>query len=143
MENNKNHQISLPKRRIGFSTFDVVDRDAPKYQIQSPYEITKAIISTDERYNACFLLHSTVPTQCSDGSLQIIYATEASIFQQPDSIGHCFSADARMSNGFADFLSHRIPGLRPTCRNAKLFMGQVFLFWDSTGMRYIYNLVTK
>ena len=48
-----------------------------------------------------------------------------------------------MGKSFADFLSHRIPGLRSTCRKAKLFMGQVFPFWDSTGKRYIYNLVTK
>ena len=48
-----------------------------------------------------------------------------------------------MSKGFADFLSHRIPGLRSTCRKAKLFMGQVYPFWDSTGKPYIYNLVTK
>ena len=39
--------------------------------------------------------------------------------------------------------SHRVPGRRSTCRKAKLFMGQVFPFWDSTGKRYIYNLVTK
>ena len=37
MENNKNHQITLPKGRIGFSSLDVVDRDEPKYQIRSPY----------------------------------------------------------------------------------------------------------
>ena len=48
-----------------------------------------------------------------------------------------------MSKGFADFLYHRIPGLRPTCRKAKLFKGQVYPFWDSTEKRYIYNLVTK
>ena len=48
-----------------------------------------------------------------------------------------------MIKGFADFLSHRIPGLRSTCRRTKLFVGQVFPFWDSTGRRYIYNLVTK
>ena len=48
-----------------------------------------------------------------------------------------------MSKGFADFLSHRIPDLRSTCRKAKLFTGQVFPFWDSTGRRYIYNLVTE
>ena len=143
MENNKNHQITLPKGRIGFSSLDVVDRDEPKYQIRSPYELTNAIISTDERYNDCFLLHSTVPAQNSDDFLQIVYGTEDSILQQPNSIGHCISADARMSKGFADFLSHRIPGLRSTCRKAKLFMGQVFPFWDATGKRYIYNLVTK
>ena len=143
MENNKNHQITLPKGRIGFSSLDVVDRDEPKYQIRSPYELTNAIISTDERYNDCFLLHSTVPAQNSDEFLKIIYGTEDSILQQPNSIGHCISADARMSKGFADFLSRRIPGLRPTCRKARLFMGQVYPFWDSTGKRYIYNLVTK
>ena len=48
---NKNHQITLPKERIGFSSLDVVDRDEPKYQIRSPYELTNANISTDERYN--------------------------------------------------------------------------------------------
>ena len=121
----------------------MVDQDEPKYQIRSPYELPNTIISTDERYNDCFLLHSTVPAQSSDEFLNIIYGTEDSIFYQPNSIGHCISADARMSKGFADFLSHRIPGLRSTCRKAKLFMGQVFPFCDSTGKRYIYNLVTK
>ena len=123
MENNKNHQITLPKGRIRFSSLDVVDRDEPKYQIRSSYEWTNAIIFTDERYNDCFLLHSTVPVQSSDDFLQIIYGAEDSILQQPNSIGHCISAEARMSKGFADFLSHRIPGFRSTCRKAKTFHG--------------------
>ena len=143
MENNNNHQITLPKGRIGFSSLDVVDQDEPKYQIRSPYELANTIISTDERYNDCFLLHSTVPAESSDDFLKIIYDTEDSILQQPNSIGHCISADARMSKGFADFLSHRIPGLRSACRNSRLFMGRVYPFWDSTGKRFIYNLVTK
>ena len=133
MENNKNHQMPLPKGRIGFSYLDVVDRDEPKYQIRSPYEITNAIISTDERYNDCFLLHSTVPAQGSDEFLKIIYGTEDSILRQPNSIGHCISKDARMSKGFDDFLSHRISGLRSACRNARLFMGQIYPFCYSTG----------
>ena len=33
MEIIKNHQITLPKGRIGFSSFDVLDRDEPEYQI--------------------------------------------------------------------------------------------------------------
>ena len=143
MENNKNHPITLQKGRIGFSSLDVVDRGEPKYQIRSPNELTNAIIFIVERCNDCFLLHSTVPAHSSDDFLQIIYSTEVSILQQLNSIGHCISADARMSKGFADFLSHRIPGLRSTCRKAKLFMGQVFPFWDSTGERCIYNLITK
>ena len=35
MENNKNHQIRLPKGQIGFSSLDVVDRDEPKYKVRS------------------------------------------------------------------------------------------------------------
>ena len=95
--------------------------------MRGPYELTNAIISTDERYNDCFLLHSTVPAQGSDEFLKIIYGTEDSILQ-PNSIGHSLSADARMGKGFAEFLSHRIPRLRSTFCKAKLFMGQVFPF---------------
>ena len=116
MENNKNRQITLPKGRIGFSSLDVVDRDELKYQIRSPYELTNTIISTDERYNDCFLLHSTVPFQGSDEFVQIIFGTQVSIFQKSNSIGHCISADARMIKRLANFLSHRSSGLRSTCR---------------------------
>ena len=126
MENNKNHQITLTKGRIGFFFLDVVDRDEPKYQIQSPYELINAIISTDEQYNDCFLLHSRVPAQSSYDFLETIYGTKTSIIQQPNSVGHCIPADARMSKGFADFLSHRILGLWSTCHKAKPFMEQVF-----------------
>ena len=128
MENNKNHQITLPNGRIRFPSLDVVDRDEPKYETRSPCEITHAIISTDERHIDCLVLRSTVPAQGSDEFLQIIYGTEDSILQEPNSIGHCISADARMSKGFADFLSHRIPGRRSTCHKARLFLGQVYLF---------------
>ena len=53
------------------------------------------------------------------------------------------SADAKMSKGFADLLSQRIPGLRDTCRRTNLLTGQAVPFWDQTSNRYIYNLVTK
>ena len=85
----------------------------------------------------------TVPAQSTDEFRQIIYNAEHSILQQPNSIGHFISADVRMNKGFADFLSHRIPGRRSRCLKARLFMGQVFPFWGSTGKRYIYNIVTK
>ena len=143
MENNKHHQITLPRGRIGFSSLDVLDREEPKNQIRSPYELTNAIITTDERYNVCFLLHSTIPAQSGDTFLQIVYGNENSFIQQPNSIGNCISADAKMSKGFADFLSHKIPGLRTTCKKTELLMEQVFPFRDSTGRRYLYNLVTK
>ena len=63
MENNKNHQITLAKGRIGFSSLDISDKDEPKYQIRDPYELKNAILSTNEQYNDCFPLHSTIPSQ--------------------------------------------------------------------------------
>ena len=143
MENNKNHQITLPKCRIGFSSLDIRDNAEPRYQIGDPYELTKAILSTNEQYNDCFLLNSTIPSQLPDEFLQIVYGNENSILQQPNSIGHCISADAQMSKGFAQFLSERIPRLRRTFRRVNLLKDQVFPFWDSSSRRYMYNLVTK
>ena len=48
MENNKNHQFTLPIGRIGFSSLDASDNDEPKYQIRDPYELTNAIPSVNE-----------------------------------------------------------------------------------------------
>ena len=104
IENNKNHQITLSKGRIGFSSLDGADQEEPKYQIRNPYELTNAIIATDGKYNDCFLLHSTIPAQSLDDCLQIILGTENSILQQPHPIGHCISADAKMSRRFANLL---------------------------------------
>ena len=103
MDNNKNHQITPPKGRIGFLSLGVVILDEPKYQIWNPYELMNANISTDARYNDCFLFLSTLPAQSSDVILQIIYGAKDSILQQPNSIGDCVLADARKSKSFADF----------------------------------------
>ena len=81
IENNKNHQITLPMGRIGFSSLDVADKEEPKYQIRNPYELTNAIMTTDDKYNDCFLLHSTIPALSPDDCLQIIHGTEDSILQ--------------------------------------------------------------
>ena len=143
IENNKNHQITLAKGWIGFSSLDVAEKEERKYQIRNPYELTNAIIQTDDKYNDCFLSHSTIIAQSPDDCLQIIHGTEDSILQQPHSFRHCISVYAEMSKGFADFLSQQIHGLRDACRRTKLFTGQIFPFWDQTGNRYIYSLVTK
>ena len=143
MENNKNHQITLLKGRIGFSSLDVSDKDEPKYKIRDPHELTNAILSTNEQYDDCFLLHSTIPSQSHNEFLQIVYGNENSILDQPNSIGLCISADPQMSKAFAQFLSERVPRLRRTCRRANLLRDQVFPFWDSSSRRYIYKLVTK
>ena len=88
-------------------------------------------------------MHSTITAQSPDDCLQIFHGTEGSLLQQPHSIEHCISADAKMSKGFADLLSQRIPGNRDACRRTKLLTRQAFPFLDQTGNRYIYNLVAK
>ena len=133
----------MTKCRIGFSSLDISDQDEPRYQIRDPYELTNAILSTNERYNDCFLLHSTIPSQLPDEFLQLVYGNENSIFPQPNSTGHCISADAQMKKGFAKFLPERVPRLRRTCRRANLLKDQVYPFWDSSSRRYNYNFVTK
>ena len=143
IEINKIHQITLPMGRIGFSSLDVADKEEPKYQIRNPYELTNSIKTTDDKYNDCFLLHSTFPAQSPDDCLQIIQGTEHSKLQQPHSKGHCISAKDKMSKEFADLLSQRIPRLRDTCRRTKLLSGQTFPFWDRVGNGYIQNLVTR
>ena len=75
--------------------------------------------------------------------MQIVYGNENSILEQPNSIGHCKSADGQMSKGFAQFLSEGVPRLRRTCTRAHLQKDQVFPFWDSSSRRYIFNLVIK
>ena len=88
IENNKNYQITRPKGRIRFPSLDVADKGEPKYQIRNSYELTNAMITTDDKYNNCFLLHSTIPAQSPDDCLQRNYGIEDSISQQPHSIGH-------------------------------------------------------
>ena len=143
IENNKSHQIRLPKVRIGFSFLDVTDEEKPKYQIRNHYEIANAIVTRDAKYNDCFLLHSTIPAQSPVDCLQIIHVTKDAILQQPHSIGHCISADAKVSKRFADLLSQRSLGLRDARSRTKLLTGHTFPFWDNAGNRYTYNLVTK
>ena len=141
--NNKNYQITLPIGRIRFSSLDVSDNNKPKYQIRDPYGLTNAIISTNEQFNDCFLLHSTTPSQSSDELLQIVYGNENSILEQPNSIGHCISANAHMSKGIAQFLQENFPRSKRICRRTNLMNDHVFLFWDSSSRRYIYNFATK
>ena len=61
IEKKKNHQITLPKGRIGFSSLDVIDKEEPNYQIRNPYELTNAIITTDDKYNDCFFYTQRFP----------------------------------------------------------------------------------
>ena len=126
MEDSKRHQVTLPRGGIRFSSLDLVGRDDLKYQVRSPHELTSAIISTDERHNDCFLLHSAVPAASSHEFLQIIdgekFDSPITHFNWTLHIGRCSN-----EKGFADFLPERVPGLRSNCRETKLFTE---LFWD-------------
>ena len=104
----------------------VPDTDEPKYQIRDPYEQTNAILLTNEQNNYSFLLHVTILSQSPDELLQRNYGNENSIVGQPTLIGHCISADAQMSKGFAQFLPGRIPRIRKVCRRANLMKDQLF-----------------
>ena len=96
--------------------------------MRDPYELTNAILSTNEQCNDCFLLHSTIPSQSDDEFLQIVNGNENSILEQPSSIEHCISADAQMRKEFARFLSERVLRTWRTCRGANLLEDQVFPF---------------
>ena len=48
MENNKNHQITFPKKKNRIFSLDVMDQVEKMYQIRRPYELTTAIMATDE-----------------------------------------------------------------------------------------------
>ena len=74
--------------------------------------------------------YTPIPAQSPDECLQIIHATEYSILQQPHSIRHCISADAKMSKVITDLLPQQILGLRDACRLPKILGGQTFPFWD-------------
>ena len=104
MQNNKDHQMTSPKGRICFSSSDVSDTDEPRYQIRYPYELTNAILSTNERYNNFFLLHSIIPSQSHDEFLQRVHGNQNSILEQPNSIGPCIFEDAQMTKEFAHFI---------------------------------------
>ena len=63
MENNKNHQITLNKGVIGYSSLDISDYDRPKYQIKDCMQMVNSILTENDRYNQYFLLRSTFPRE--------------------------------------------------------------------------------
>ena len=144
MENNKNHQITLDKGILGYSSLDILDFERPKYQIKDCVKMVDCILSENDQYNECFLLHSTLPHEPDfrDG-IRIIIGNDDTIFENQTAIAHCISADAKMTKGFAETISNHISGLQEYCYKSKAFVGSVIPFWDNDANRFIYNLVTK
>ena len=144
MENNKNHQITLDKGILGYLSLDILDFERPKYQIKDCVKMVDCILSENDQYNECFLLHSTLPHEPDfrDG-IRIINGNDDTIFENQTAKAHCISADAKMRKGFAETISNHISGLQEYCYKSKAFVGSVIPFWDNDANRFIYNLVTK
>ena len=89
IKNNKYHQTTLSNSRVGFSSLEITDEEEPKLQNKNPHELTKAILTTDDKYKGCFLLLSTIHAQSPDECLQIIHSTEHSKLKEPHCVGQC------------------------------------------------------
>ena len=144
MENKRNHQITINKGVLGYSSLDIIEQEAPKYQIRDHVKMVNSILAENYQYNKCFLLHSTVPHEPdAKNNILIQNGNSETIFETKFAIAHCISADAKMSKGFAETICTRISGLQEFCRKSKPFVGSVIPFWDDESNRFIYNLVTK
>ena len=117
MENYRNHQITLNKGVIGYSSLDISDSDRPKYQIRDCVQMDNSILTEKDQYNECFRLHSTVPREPdSQDKIQILNRNDEIIFQANNAIAHCISADAKMSKGFAETISRRVHRIQEYCQ---------------------------
>ena len=127
IENNKNHKLTLPKKRNRIFSPDVTNKEEPKSHFRKLYELTNPITTTDIKYKDCFLLHSTILAQSSNDSLNIVHENENSMMEQPNSTGHCISADYKWGRRFAELLSKRIlafemPADEHDCQQCKFLL---------------------
>ena len=141
MENNRNHQITLNKGVIGYSSLDICNRDRPKYQIKGCVQMVISILTENDKYDECFLLPSTIPCEPDmQDKMQLLNGNDETIFQ---TIAHCIWADAKMIRGFAGKVCCGVSGHQEYCRKAKATVGSALPYWDPESNNFIYNLVTK
>ena len=113
MEKNTNRHITLKKRVIGYSSLNISDFDRPKYQIKDCIHMVNSILTENDQYNECFLLHSTVPCETDlQDKVQILNGNDETIFQTNTAIAHCISVDAKLSRRFAKTICRRVNGLQ-------------------------------
>ena len=132
MENNRNLQITQNKGVIGYSSPDISDCDRPKYQIKHCVQMVNSILTGNDQYNECFLLHSTVPYEPDfQDKIQILNGNDETFFQANTAIAHCIlSADAKMSKTFVDTFCRRVKRLQTFCRRARTTIVSALLYWD-------------
>ena len=144
MENNKNHQITLNERVIGYFSLGISDHDRPKYQIERCDQMVNSILKEKNQYNECFLLHSTVPCEPDlRDKLQILNGNDETNFHANTAIAHSVSDDAKMSGGFAGTICRRMNGLQEYCQKAKATVGSALPHWDPERNNFLYNLINK
>ena len=144
MENKKYLKITLNKAVIGYSSIDISDYGRPKYQIKDCVQLVNSILTVKDQYIECFLLHSTVPCELdTQNERQILNGNDKTIFQTNTAIALCISADATMSERFAETICHRVNGLQEYCRKSKATVGSALPYWDQESNNFIYNLVSK
>ena len=129
MEYNKNHQINLDKGILGYSAFNILDFERPKHQIKVCVKIVNCILSENDQYNECFLLQSTLPHETDfQYGIRIINGNDDTFCECQTAIAHCISADAKLSEGFAETITNNINELQKYCYNQKILLAQSFLF---------------
>ena len=81
MENNRNHQTTLNKGVIGFSSIDISDYDRPKNQIKDCVQMVNSTLAESDQNNEYFLLHSTVTCEPdTQDKMQILNWNDETIF---------------------------------------------------------------
>ena len=86
--------------------------------------MVNSILTENEYYNECFLLHSTVPREPhAQDKIQRLNGNDETIFQANTDIAHIISADAKMSKGFAEIFCRRGNGLPEYCRKTEAIVG--------------------
>ena len=129
---------------MAYSSLHISDYDRPKYRIKDFVQMVNSILTEDDQYSECFLLHSTIPCEpYMQDKIQIPNGNDETVFQVNTVIAHCISADAKMSKAFAETICSRMNGLQKHCRKAKPIVGSALLYWDPESDNFIYNLETK
>ena len=105
--------------------------------------MVNSIVTENDQYNACFLLHSA--NRCepdAQDKIQILDGNDETFFEANTAIAHCISADAKMGKGIAYKICRRVNGLQEYCQKSKTTLGSTLPYWDPESNNFIYNVVT-
>ena len=122
----------------------MLDYERPNYRTKDCVKMVNSILEENDQYNECFLLHSTVPCEPDmQDKVQILNVQDETIFHTNSAVAHCISADAKMSEAFAETTCNRAIRLQEFCHKAKSFVVSALPNWDHEYNSFIYNLAAK